>query len=118
MANTGVILFLIDQATYLYQREPGGVRRNFEFPVLCDLSRSQCLRFVFTTLKRQAKISPQTNVFHDLSWRFCETREGLQVPTSLLSEGTVLINICSSVLTLHKAQQLLLGIIYRASSAF
>lgn len=33
------------------------------------------------------------------------------MPASLLSEQTVLINICSPVLTLHEGQQLLLGVI-------
>lgn len=73
----------------------------------------------FHYFKKQTKISPQTNILHDLSWRFfSETREGLQVAASLLSEQTVLINISLSVLTLHKVQQLLLGIIYRVSSTF
>lgn len=66
----------------------------------------------FHCFKKQAKISPQTNIIHDLSWRFfSKTWEGLQVPASLLSEQTVLINICSSVLTLCEGQQLLLGVI-------
>lgn len=37
---------------------------------------------------------------------------------SLLSARTVLINICSSVFTLRKAQQLVLGVIYTVSSTF
>lgn len=70
--------FLIHQAAHLYQREP----LYFWF---CDLS---VLMFVlhFQYFKKQAKFFLQTNVFRNLPWRwFSGTREGLQVPASLLS---------------------------------
>lgn len=62
MANTGVILFLIHQATWLHQRGPVGVRRNFEFPVLCDLSQSLSVLH-FHYFKKQAEVFPQSNIF-------------------------------------------------------